>query len=947
MTAAATISVNLEGRDVSLSSLLQKVDSQTQKAADSALRLQAQYARLSQSQGNSAQATNILTNALLNNGGASERTVVSLSTQLATVERGSGIYQQFGQSAVQSFTGTIGPAAILTAGIGALNAVIGEAQAGFALKASLDADTKAIEIQLNGVRDTGVMFQQAAQYANQYKLTQQQTTEAIGAAIPVIRASSSSMETILGTFDQLRVRAPTKSFQDAARALGELQAGQYVSLNKIFNVPLADAKKLSDEIAKGGDAVQLVSDYLTGVGASMDVVAARASGAAGAMKDLDIASEQLKLALGDDATGPGLLILQTRIRATQGLINILHGDLGSMAKGIHETIVGTTEDVKRLNEETNKLHGIPAPPPPPPGVVEDPAARAAAEVLASQAAQAAQDAYTRSILEGGTQAEATAARVAALAAAMLAGAPVARMAATNFDEDRMAIGALQVATEIAQAAVAAHTIELQTSAQASVLAAAEQLAQKAATDQLSASTTAGVNAFLALNPTLDAAGIAAVGAANNTDPLIIKLAQLRVEAYSARDAIAALAAAQGLNTKVLVGTLSAGSPAYAGSQNNSVDAVVALQTANKKAADDQIAGDLAIAKAKGETAKEVALLRQQQQGLNKDSLEYKTIEASIITASKPKGGGAKATKLSDQQKLNNTLLTDQEKADTQYEDLETQHQQTLLKIQIDFAKKTLEQQKLNEVSKRQSQADFYDRLTSSDLNKKKGGTDALKQIDADYQAAYQKSQELAQAGNAKLAAEYLALKSKQAADELTYQENLAKAAADKDKAEVSRLQAIHKLRQDASAEEEKQLLAGGDANVTAKQQALDDEAAKNQEAQDKIGTSAERAADRQTVAAQRAGKAVDALNTSLATTKSTYDQIAPTAGGSGNPSTSSGAASADTSASASAPAAAGADPISAAIAALQDAISAKLDSVRNAADGTTSAVRGLAGKFAN
>ena len=51
---ASEISVELNGREVGLSALLTKVDQQSQKAADSALKLQAQYARLAQAQGNTA-----------------------------------------------------------------------------------------------------------------------------------------------------------------------------------------------------------------------------------------------------------------------------------------------------------------------------------------------------------------------------------------------------------------------------------------------------------------------------------------------------------------------------------------------------------------------------------------------------------------------------------------------------------------------------------------------------------------------------------------------------------------------------------------------------------------------------------------------------------------------------------------------------------------------------
>lgn len=90
MTTASEIFVELEGREVGLSALLTKVDAQSQKAADSALKLQQQYARLAQSQGNTAGATSILSSALANNGGASERALVGVATQLERTRTASG-----------------------------------------------------------------------------------------------------------------------------------------------------------------------------------------------------------------------------------------------------------------------------------------------------------------------------------------------------------------------------------------------------------------------------------------------------------------------------------------------------------------------------------------------------------------------------------------------------------------------------------------------------------------------------------------------------------------------------------------------------------------------------------------------------------------------------------------------------------------------------------------
>lgn len=135
MTVASELTVELEGREVGLAALLTKVDAQTQKAADSAVRLQQQYARLAQSQGNTAGATSILSSALTNNGGASERALVGVATQLERTRTASGglgqtvagLGGQLSQlgGTVGGLAGQIGNLAGSFGSLGALGAVIG------------------------------------------------------------------------------------------------------------------------------------------------------------------------------------------------------------------------------------------------------------------------------------------------------------------------------------------------------------------------------------------------------------------------------------------------------------------------------------------------------------------------------------------------------------------------------------------------------------------------------------------------------------------------------------------------------------------------------------------------------------------------------------------------------------------------------------------------------
>jgi len=251
-----------------------------------------------------------------------------------------------------------------------------------------------------------------------------------------------------------------------------------------------------------------------------------------------------------------------------------------------------------------------------------------------------------------------------------------------------------------------------------------------------------------------------------------------------------------------------------------------------------------------------------------------------------RGRAAGATKLTDQQKLHNTLLADEEKYQNKMQDLEDEHYKKLLDIQRDYDRKSLEEQHRNEVAKRQSRADFYDNLTQST---KVLGQKETQALSAEYEQAYAKAQQIAQAGDQKLAAEYLAMRQRQIQEEAEYQKQLAQARKDKDKDEIARLQQIHQLRQDANAEEEKQLLAGGDANAKQRDEQLAAEDARYNEQVDKATTAANRSADAKEAAAIRAGKAVDVENAKLQHQADLYDRIGTRAGG-GSAGTTAGAA---------------------------------------------------------
>jgi hypothetical protein len=304
---------------------------------------------------------------------------------------------------------------------------------------------------------------------------------------------------------------------------------------------------------------------------------------------------------------------------------------------------------------------------------------------------------------------------------------------------------------------------------------------------------------------------------------------------------------------------------------------LAFLQAQKRRQDELLQSEIALARARGDSRAEIDLLRKSQQGLNKDSAEFKNIEAQIIGVEKQKAKGgskAKSPKLSENEKLNNTLLAQQDKFDNQMEDAEAKHQANLLKILQDAAKKQLATEKENEVLKRRSRFDFYTNLNKSTISP----IDRQK-FAQQYEEAFAEAQKIAQSGRAKLAQEFLELRKRQIEEmqQLAQEEQDIKNDKDLSKDEknkrLAELEERRKLLLEAQEEERKQLLEGGDKNVNDLNDRIAEENKAYDDQVDKIALAANRAADAKVIAAERSKKAVNDENKELAAQIGLLDQI--------------------------------------------------------------------------
>lgn len=886
MTEASSIFVRLSGQDVGLSTLLTQVDQKTQKSADSAARLQAQYARLASTQGNSAQATNILSNALQNNGGASERVVVSLSQQLATMQRGGTATQQLttatqglgstlgqlgGQlsglgGSVGGLAGSFGQLAGSMGTLGGIGAAIGIVKVG-ADMAVAGANADLLRQRFDGLAvaagTTGEALISALRQASGGEINDLNLTLAANKANLLGVADSAEEFGVLMGIARDRAQqmgiSTTQAFDNLTTGLGRGSAlildnlGIIVSVKEANEQYAASLGKTAAALTEAEQKQALINQVLAQGRASLAATGGAVDSNAGAFQRAGVAAQNFGNAFGAE--------LAARIGPTVGVLVNINDAWGRMVSGANQSAEAIAAAAA---QSTAAAAGLAA--------FDAEMARSGDTALAEAAYQAARSA---------SLAQSTAAAAAAaVATANLSGAYTANSAAAIANAD---------ATQHTSAQIEAHAAAVQDAAAKSQIAKIASGELAAVQGSLAQAAATAANVILAGGGNIAATAARLAASSSGVDQLTA--AYLRL---AAAQATATGVKLQNQTARQLIGADSE----TADLRRSNRATLNEDRDARIKAAADAAAAERNYQLALGNTAPALSRARSELAQLTQGSAAYinKQIEIARLEQQGAKGakGGGGGVKLSDQAKLNNQLLTTQEAADNKFEDAEADHYDRLMKIQVDFAKKSLEQQKLNEVSKRQSQADFYDRLTSSDLNKKKGGTAALQQIDAQYQAAYQKSQSLAQAGNAKLAADYLALKKAQAEQELSFAEATAKAAEEKDTAEVNRLATIQKMRRDAAAEEEKNLLAGGDANVNAKQDALDQEATRNQEALQKIETASDRATDRQVANATRAGKAIDTTTLAIERQRQAYDGVGGPAAATGASTTTTGGATAVT-----------------------------------------------------
>lgn len=423
----------------------------------------------------------------------------------------------------------------------------------------------------------------------------------------------------------------------------------------------------------------------------------------------------------------------------------------------------------------------------------------------------------------------------------------------------------------------------------------------AALADTTSATTIGANAVNLFTQELTNSALEASNAAVQSDALKLRQQQLTEAALAAArgmgatlESAAALAAQFGITTGQAYGLISAllqlevaKAKKDSGLSPRDFDTNVEFLQATKdaEAADKANKARLAYNYQIAKTAEKLELDKAALARTTKGTEEYYNALAKVAATQKQldaeNNKPPKAPKLTPNEKINTSILDQLDKYNDKFEDAEQKHYDKLAKIYEDYAKKQNEQIAKNEVDKRRSRISFYD-----SLNDAKGiDKNAFAQ---QYEDAFTQAQKIAQEGKAKLAAEFLDLRTRQiqelqklAEEEAAINEkrNSGEISKKDAEAELAYLEGKKKLIEDAQAEEQKQLLAAGDDNQKRLQEQLDAENAAYADQADKIMTEAERAANAKITHAERSKIAVDAENKSLATQESIYARIAAKNGG--------------------------------------------------------------------
>lgn len=819
-TGGDELFVTVGGRDIGLAALLNRVDTEMRKSGDSAVRLGQQYARLAVAQGQPALASQVLAGTMQRAGSASERALLGIQTQASRTNQGLAVLPRtlagLSHEAASMASGMLGLGTALSVTTALANSFV-EA---FKFQANLDATTASIKAQLEGFRDANATYAEAIEFGRRFNITQEETNKILLSSVGSLRTSTASVAELETALIRLQSKDVSKPISEAARALAELESGDVTSIKELFRVSAKDALAMRDAIVAGGDSVQVLTAYLDRTQTGMQALALQTQGAAGALRELAIAQENVTKAQGEIATSQaGVEGVKLYAQAWQGLANLLKGDVSSGIAGL---------------------------------------------AVNQQAAFASQQAHTAALAAGRTEAQAAAIAQQVFTDVVLQGSLATGLATEATGLHTKAVIEKVSAEEAAIAATLAHAQAITDDAAKSALAATASQEVTLAKNALAQAAQLAANTILAGGGNIAATASRLAGSSSQVD--ILTAAYLRL---AAAQATATGVKLQQQTARQLIGADSD----VAEIRRQRSASVQADRTARVGAASDAARAEERYQQTLGNTVPALTRARTELAQLTRGSAAYINKQTDIAqlqqkaakAAGGGGGGGGGGVKLSDQQKLENQLLASQEQFGVKSEDAERAHLNKILDINADFAEKMKDAQDSFAQSQLEGRAGFYDSLGSIE-------DQGLRQaLSAQYEAAFAEADAIAREKGADVGEAFLEAKQQALQAQGQRASEIAEATRQGDKDKAAYLAGVDALYKAAEERKLRTITEGEDSLAAQRDKQIADEAAQYTGKQGEIGDAADTAAARKILAAERAGQAIDAEGLKLDTLTGKYN----------------------------------------------------------------------------
>jgi len=367
----------------------------------------------------------------------------------------------------------------------------------------------------------------------------QENIEGLSGLAVTSRQTGAQLSTLIDLQKRLTVLNPAQGAQGGLIALNEALAGNIASLSRRFNIPRAALQTLNDTTKPVAERLQVLDKFLASVGITSEAVAGKVDQGALAFRRLSQELGDLKTGVGDrlasafTGAATGLSRLVGLINQNPQAIAELKAILGGKGSVGEADLTQATREVA-ASKARDQLGGSRGQP-----IVQQRLGQEGFHLAREQltelnvaggvAAEQA-DRLSQAFLAGGISAATYRAGLTALVGELqtsgdVEGLRVQRLASLGHAQDAVLAKQAQLAAEI------------QKNAQASVEDAAKKDLQQAATAKVAFETKNAADAFLRLNPNLDASQAFAAAAAAGLGPLVAEVIRLRLEADKTRAAL--------------------------------------------------------------------------------------------------------------------------------------------------------------------------------------------------------------------------------------------------------------------------------------------------------------------------------------------------------------------------------------------------------------------------